>query len=152
MPLRTVCHLLHQEAIQLAMETAFCIRGLHYGLVGGMYQMFLLDGYSSSAPQQCELHKACGETLCLGEVVMVQRVVGPDGSELRGFRLRDGLKSCCVGRLSLKDDFDVDLASHFEQRLLQVVPLSENEAKICTSVNGCIKLISIGVAEAPQLK
>lgn len=122
-----------------------------FGYVNGMFQMFLFNGASNINVQQCVLHSSCGESLHVGEVVLVEQCELECGTRvLRGFRVRQGLKSCCIGSIDCSQNLSC-IYELFTNALTQVDLLSEDEAKLSSSVNGCIKLILIGNKDAPQL-
>lgn len=133
-------------------EKTICINKYLFGYVNGIYQLFLFNGASSEADQQCVLHESCGATLCVGEMVLVELCTAESGKQhLKGFRIRQGLKSCCVGNLELNNETKLVLTA-FDRSITQVDFLSEDETNRSKNVNGCIKLLVIGVKDAPQLK
>lgn len=127
------------------------INGYTFGYIHGMHQIFLFDGASKRLKQQCEIHESCGSTLCIGEIVLTQKSTLASGNALlTGFRIRDGLKSCCVGCIEFGED-SYEICELFDQALSHVAYLTDEESSMSEAVNGSIKLILLGVKNAIQL-
>lgn len=126
------------------------VNTFNIGFVNGLLQLFLFDGADENEEQQCALHTACGKSLCIGELVLIEQVEKEsEQAFLKGYRIRQGMKSCCVGRIPIiKEHYDVFHA--FDQVLTQVDFLSDAEARMSSVVNGSIKLIVVGIKSGPQ--
>ena len=120
--------------------------GFTVGLVSGHYVLVLSNVCSADNGQHCELHAVCGQTVCLGEVGVVEKTIQADGQEvLRGIRLRDGDCSCIFGHIPVKE-LRPEIADYFANKVVQVIELEDDEIKNSAKVNGVIKVVVVGTS------
>jgi len=111
------------------------------GFVIGEYILVLFH-IDNENGQECEIHEVCGKTICIGEVACIERELQTDREEvLRGYRLRDGIKSCIFGHVKI-NDLAPRIVSYFNGMLVQVFAIDEDESQAVQNslVDGVIKI------------